>query len=762
MNKLQDSFKSLSVSTDRLIELKIKCIENYTEFNDRIYMNAYDMKRYKLSALDFILLNDSQLYRCWPDLDCKVEGTAILNKGITGLASCKLLRQQELNNLPLARSISILTDPLKNESNELICSYVHEYLLENGFVFVNQQFTIDCPGRLSIKVTIDEIDSGKSTNYFNVKPVTNISLKMPVESKPKEKIELGGLEKQIEQIVELITLPDKLKSCNISINTHTLSPPKGILLYGPPGTGKTLLAKKIALDLGYSFFPIDGSDISSKFYGESEEKLKKVFQDASASSPSIIFIDELDCLCPKREESQSSIERRIIACLLTLMDGINSKESTTTYREKQDSNPNDSNNNLPSIGKCEVSPIERRIFVIAATNRPDSLDRALRRPGRFDKEIEIPIPNAKERSDILKTIIWSSFPQKNLQVTEGDIEFIAERAHGYVGADLAALCRESLLHCAASSNESITDDLSSISFVQTNICLRNQDLLYGLTVVKPSAMREITAQIPSTHWDDIGGQHEIKRALKECIEWPLIHREAFQRMGIEPPKGVLLYGPPGCSKTLMAKALATEAKLNFIPVKGPELFNKWFGESEKAVKEVFRKARAASPSIIFFDEIDAIGTKRDSSGTGESSVQDRVLSMLLNEMDGIEPLVNVTIVGATNRPDAMDPALLRPGRFDRLIYVSPPDSDARAEIFRIQSRDMPFSKQIDLEQLVVKSDGYSGAEIVSLCQEAAIHALAVNIQAAQIEMTDFDVAFTKVRKGITPEMISFYKQFQNK
>jgi AAA family ATPase len=445
------------------------------------------------------------------------------------------------------------------------------------------------------------------------------------------------------------------------------------------------------------------------------------------NAPSLIFIDEIDALCPKREQSNSETEKRVVAALLTLMDGV------------EDGGGGGGDNAAASDGENFV--------VIGATNRPNAVDPALRRPGRLDVEIEIGIPNVSDRLAILR-IHLQRMPT---QFTEEQLRHVAEITHGYVGADLAALCREAGMRALKRGGD------------QPAVCL--EDLLHGKHAVPPSAMREIAVEIPNVHWDDIGGQEEVKQKLRESIEWPLKYPQAFAKLGLSPPKGILLYGPPGCSKTMMAKALATESGLNFIAVKGPELFNKYVGESERALKEVFRKARAASPSIVFFDEIDAIassrgGMKGDGGGPTTSSVSDRVLTLLLTELDGFEALNDVTLVCATNLPNALDPALLRPGRIDRMIYVSPPDYPGRLSILQIRSRKMPLASDVDLEWLAGQSEGMSGAEVASICQEAAMYAIQQDPVGVQsVEMKDFRKAILSVRPQITPEMLAFYQRF---
>ncbi|NXY61140.1 SPAT5 protein, partial [Callaeas wilsoni] len=481
---------------------------------------------------------------------------------------------------------------------------------------------------------------------------------------------IGGLSSQLRTIRETVELP--LKQPEL-FKSYGIPPPRGVLLYGPPGTGKTMIAKAIANEVGAHVTVINGPEIISKFYGESESRLRQIFTEASVRHPSIIFIDELDALCPKREGAQNEVEKRVVASLLTLMDGIGSEGS------------------------------EGQLLVLGATNRPHALDAALRRPGRFDKEMEIGIPNAQDRLDILQKLL-KKVPHS---LTAEQLAQLADSAHGYVGADLAALCKEAGLYAlrrALGKRPNLLD-----TEVAGSVMIAFNDFLQGMNDVRPSAMREVAIDVPKISWSDIGGLEDVKLKLKQAVEWPLKHPESFIRMGIQPPKGVLLYGPPGCSKTMIAKALAHESGLNFLAVKGPELMNKYVGESERAVREIFRKARAVSPSILFFDEIDALAVERGNS-SGAGNVADRVLAQLLTEMDGIEQLKDVTILAATNRPDMIDKALLRPGRIDRIIYVPLPDAATRREIFKLHFQSMPVSDEVCLAELVERTQKYSGAE----------------------------------------------------
>ncbi|XP_026039254.1 spermatogenesis-associated protein 5 [Astatotilapia calliptera] len=532
---------------------------------------------------------------------------------------------------------------------------------------------------------------------------------------------IGGLSSQLDVIKETIELP--LKHPEL-FSKYGIPPPRGVLLYGPPGTGKTMIGRAIASEVGAHMTVINGPEIMSKFYGETEARLRQIFTEASQRQPAIIFIDELDALCPKREGAQNEVEKRVVASLLTLMDGIGSEGHSG------------------------------QLLVLGATNRPQAIDPALRRPGRFDKELEVGVPGAAERADIL---------QKQLKcvpcsATEEELTQLADAAHGYVGADLAAVGKEAGLHAlrrALGGSHQPPSDQQLMGTVTVTL----QDLQWAMSVVKPSAMREVAIDVPKVRWSDVGGMEEVKLKLKQAVEWPLKHPEAFTRMGIQPPKGVLLYGPPGCSKTMIAKALANESGLNFLAIKGPELLSKYVGESERAVREVFRKARAVAPSIVFFDEIDALASERGSS-SGSSGVGDRVLAQLLTEMDGIEQLRDVTVLAATNRPDMIDKALMRPGRLDRIVYVPLPDARTRKEIFSLQFRNMPVAENVSLDHLVTRTNNYSGAEITAVCREAALLALQEDIKARHIEARHFESALNTVKPRIPDSVIQSYISYQ--
>jgi transitional endoplasmic reticulum ATPase len=491
--------------------------------------------------------------------------------------------------------------------------------------------------------------------------------------------ELGGLKNEIQKIREMVELPMRHPELFEKIG---IASPKGVLLYGPPGTGKTLLAKAVAGETNSHFTSLSGPEIMAKHYGESEEKLRDIFKQAEDNAPSIIFIDEIDSIAPKREEVSGELEKRIVSQLLTLMDGMKGR------------------------GK---------VVVIAATNRPDSIDPALRRPGRFDREVEIGIPDDEGRLEILNIHTRGMPLDENVKLDK-----ISKTTHGFVGADLEVLCKEAAMRSLRRILPEINLDEEKVSKeVLQKIKITSDDFTDALKEVRPSALREVLVQIPNVSWDDVGGLDKLKEELREAIEWPLKHKEAFDYAHVKAPKGVLLYGPPGTGKTLIAKAVATTTESNFISIKGPELLSKWVGESEKGVREIFRKARMAAPCIIFFDEIDALVPRRGSGGS-DSHVTENVVSQILTEIDGLEELNNVLIIGATNRLDIVDPALLRPGRFDRVIEVPNPDVTGVEMIFKIHTKDKPLADDVNLKTLAELAKGFSGAEIEEVCNRAAL------------------------------------------
>jgi len=532
--------------------------------------------------------------------------------------------------------------------------------------------------------------------------------------------DVGGLQEEIVKVREMVELP--LKHPEI-FERLGIEAPKGVLLHGPPGTGKTLLAKAVANETNSNFILINGPEIMSKFYGQSEENLRRKFEEAEKNAPSIIFIDEIDAIAMKREESRGEVERRVVAQLLALMDGLKSR------------------------GK---------VVVIAASNIPNQLDPALRRPGRFDREIEIGVPDKEGRLNILK-IHTRHMPLKDVQ-----LQAIADITYGFVGADLSALAKEAAMIVLRRllPDFKLHEDEAIPQDVLERLFITQKDFQDALKVVRPSAMREVLVEIPNIKWGDIGGLEDMKQELREAVEWPLKQPQAFTRLGVKPPRGILMYGPPGTGKTLLAKAVANESGANFILVKGPELLSKWVGESEKAVREVFHKARQTSPTIVFFDEVDALAPKRGMGG--DNNVTERVVNQLLTEMDGLVELNDVVVIAATNRPDMVDPALLRPGRFDRMLYSPIPDRDARELIFKVHTQAMPLASEVDLNSLADQTEGYVGADIQGICREAAIFALRKNKDAVTVAMGDFENALKKVSPSVTKEMEEAYLGMEQK
>jgi len=556
-------------------------------------------------------------------------------------------------------------------------------------------------------------------------------VKEPIRAIPKISYEdIGGLRPVIQKVREMIELPLRHPELFERLGVEA---PKGVLLHGPPGTGKTLLARAVASETNANFLSIGGPEIMSKYYGESEERLRDVFKQAQENAPSIIFIDEIDSIAPKREEVTGEVEKRVTSQLLSLMDGLQSR------------------------GK---------VVVIGATNRPNAIDPALRRPGRFDREIEIGVPDRDGRLEVLE------IHTRGMPLAEDvDLKKLADVTHGFVGADLESLAKEAAIRALRRILPEINLEAQSIpGDILNKIIVKMADFQDALKEVEPSAMREVLVEIPDVTWDQVGGLEDVKEELREAVEWPLKYPDLFAQLNATPPKGLLLYGPPGTGKTLLAKAVAHESESNFISVKGPELLNKFVGESEKAVREVFRKARQASPCIIFFDEVDSVAPTRGSS-MGDSHVTERVISQFLTEMDGLEELRNVIIIAATNRPDIIDSALLRPGRFDRLLFVPPPDLEARNQIFKIHTRKTPLAEDVNLDELARRTDGYTGADIASLANTGVMLALREHISKAKdpedakkrakglkVAKRHFDEALQKI-KPMSTEELKMYERF---
>ncbi|CAJ36438.1 cell division cycle protein 48 [Methanocella arvoryzae MRE50] len=528
--------------------------------------------------------------------------------------------------------------------------------------------------------------------------------------------DLGGIRDAIQKIREMIELPLKYPEL---FNRLGIDPPKGVLILGPPGTGKTLLAKAVANESDAYFTSINGPEIMSKYYGESEQHLRDVFKEAENNAPAIIFIDELDSIATKRAEVTGEVERRVVAQLLSLMDGLKSRKN---------------------------------VIVIGATNRPEAIDNALRRPGRFDREIELRVPDKAGRKEILQ-IHTRSMPL----TPDVDLDELSDRTYGFVGADIAALCKESAMNVLRRVLPNIDMKEQSLPVqVLDKLRVTRQDFEEALRIVQPSALREIMIEVPNVTWGDIGGLESVKMLLREAVEWPLRYADSFRRIGVEAPKGVLLYGPPGTGKTLLAKAIANESQANFITAKGSDLLSKWYGESEKHISEVFKKARQVSPAVVFLDELDALAPVRGGA-SGEPRVTERIVNQLLSELDGLEELRGVVVIGATNRPDIIDPALLRPGRFDEIILVPVPDRGARREIFKVHMRRMPVAPDVKLEELVDRTDMYTGADIAYLCKKAGRLALREDLKATVVRKKHFMEALKTTEPSVTDEAMRFYQ-----
>ncbi len=532
---------------------------------------------------------------------------------------------------------------------------------------------------------------------------------------------IGGLGKQLNKVREMIELP--LKHPEI-FEKMGVSPPKGILFFGPPGTGKTLLARAIANETNANFTIINGPEIMSKYVGGAEEKLRTIFKEAEENAPAIIFIDEIDAIATNRDNSESETGRRVVGQLLSLMDGLQARGD---------------------------------IIVIAATNRANSIDPALRRPGRFDRELHINAPDKDGRREIFD-IHTAGVPLAK----DVNLDTLAKKTHGFVGADIAALIKESAMQAIRRILPKIDMEEETIpKEILDSLEIIMQDCDNALLEVHPSALREVMIEVPNVSWEDIGGLEEVKEQLKKGVEWPLQHSESFSKMGISPIKGILLYGPPGTGKTMLAKAVARKSEANFISVRGPELFSKWVGDSEKALREIFTKARQTSPCVIFFDEIDALAPRRDQIADG--GVSARLVNQLLVELDGLSELKGVVLIAATNRPDIIDPALLRPGRFDNIIFVPPPDLESRREIIKKVSKDMPLSKEAEefLDTLAEKIDTYSGADINSLLRESALISLdRSKMKDTKVGVEDIKAGLKKIRPSLTKEVVNEYKKFE--
>ena len=641
----------------------------------------------------------------------------------TGTAIDDTIEIWKVNALP-AQNVVLAPSGVKFKANPKFESFVRRKL-------INYPVTLDDIILIAIGISREiafKVKSIRPKGVCVIKQDTAIHISESVT--PEEETgssyvtyeEVGGLDREIQRVREMVELPLRHPSLFKRLG---IDPPKGVLLRGPPGCGKTLLAKAVANESEAHFISINGPEIMSKFYGESEKKLRKLFLEAEEKSPSIIFIDEIDAIAPKRETVTGEVERRVVAQLLALMDGLHGRG---------------------------------RVIVIGATNRPNSLDPALRRPGRFDREIEIKVPNEKGRREVFLIHTRNMPLDKKISIKE-----YSQITHGFVGADISAVCREAAM--AALRRYLPRIDLDS-EFIDEELLeqmeVLKDDFDEALKEVLPSGIREVFVEVPNVSWEDVGGLDELKQKLIEAVDWPLSHPKIFSRMGISPPKGILLYGPPGCGKTLLARAVATESKANFISIKGPELLSKWVGESEKAIREVFRKAKMASPCIIFFDEFDSIAPSRGRH-TSDSGVTEKVLSQMLTELDGLESKKDIVVIAATNRPDILDPALIRPGRIDRILLVPAPDEMSRKAILKIFTEEMPLTNNLKIEALNdLIGDGFSGADIETWCRESAMIALRENIRARKISLEHFKEAREDLHPTVTPEMKKWYETFGEK
>ncbi|MBY8985150.1 MAG: CDC48 family AAA ATPase [Candidatus Lokiarchaeota archaeon] len=527
--------------------------------------------------------------------------------------------------------------------------------------------------------------------------------------------DVGGLTDEIQRIREMVELPLKHPELFHRLN---IDPPKGVLFYGPSGTGKTLMAKAVSQESSANFITINGPEIMSKFYGASEGRLREIFREAEENAPSIIFIDEIDSIAPKRVDTSGEVERRVVSQLLSLMDGLR--------------------------GRGEI-------ICVGATNRINSIDEALRRPGRFDREIEFGVPNVKGRKEIFQIHTRGMPLEKDV-----DLDSYSEITHGFVGADIMAICREAAMFSLRRVLPKINLDEPIPGEIIQELNIRDEDFVKAINMIDPSAMREVWVEIPDTKWEDIGGLEDIKQELREAVEWPLKYPKLYEKAGIRPLNGILLFGPPGCGKTLLAKAIATESQSNFISIKGPEIFSKWVGESEKAVREIFRKARQAAPSIIYFDEIDAISAGR---GTSEGThTFASIVNQILVEMDGVEDRKGIVIIASTNRPDIVDPAFLRPGRFDRLIFVKEPDFEARLKILQVHTINMPLAEEVSIKHIAQNTVGYSGADLENVCREAGMEAIREKMEnIEEIEIKHFEFALSKIKSTLPKEIVDRYE-----
>ncbi|RDE15476.1 MAG: AAA family ATPase [Candidatus Thorarchaeota archaeon] len=707
--------------SEKTIRLKVAAAMPKDQGRGIIRLNSDVRSHLGVRSGDYVLVRGSKetIAVCWPSLkEDEVLDMVRMDGLIRSNAGVKLGELVEVCSVSVPDATRVVIAPSQPvRFQQGFDNYLKQQIL-NRPITKGDTILISSIGQ-GMQFTVTAVAPGK---FGRITPDTSVDvLTKPVRpediSVPQVSYEdIGGLGKELVKIREMIELP--MKSPEL-FKRLGITPPKGVLLMGPPGTGKTLIARAVANESGANFKVINGPEIMSKFYGESEQKLRETFEDAEKNAPSIIFIDELDSIAPKRAEVTGEVERRVVAQLLALMDG------------------------LASRGE---------VIVIGATNRPDDIDEALRRPGRFDREIILGVPDKKGRLEILQ------IHTRAMPLEEGlDLEKLAAVTHGFVGADLSALAREAAMQALRRVLPHVDPDTGDIpADVLNSLFVTQADFDMALTEVSPSALREVLVEKPNVRWDDVGGLAKVKMQLREAVEAPLKYPEVFEGMGIRTPKGVLLFGPPGTGKTLLAKAVATETEANFISVRGPEVFNKYVGESEKAVREVFKKARQVAPCVLFFDEIDAIlGARGTRDDTG---VSHRIVNQFLAELDGMVSLQNVLVIGATNRADILDPAVLRPGRFDSVLFVPPPDRDARVEIFKVHTRNMPLADDVSIEKLADMTDGFSGADIEGLVREAAMAAVRSDWKAKPVHMKHFKAALEEIRPSISPDDVKRFME----
>ncbi|GLT25042.1 hypothetical protein SLA2020_001960 [Shorea laevis] len=725
--------------------------EATTDDNSAISLNPKTMELLQIFHGDAVLLKGkkrrSTVCIAFPN-EAVEEHEVHMNKVVRSNLKVRLgdiVTVQLLPEIESAKRVHILPldDTIEGITGNLFDAYLKTYFVGNYRPVKKGDLFIVRGAMRSVEFKVLETDP---EDYCVVTPETEIFWEGEAIKREDEERrdgvgydDIGGVRKQLAQIRELVELPLRQPQLFKSIG---VKPPRGILLYGPPGTGKTLIARAIANETGAFFFCINGPEIMSKMTGESEGNLRKAFEEAEANVPSIIFIDEIDSIAPKREKAQGEVERRIVSQLLTLMDGLKSRA---------------------------------HVIVIGATNRPNSIDPALRRFGRFDREIDIGVPDEVGRLEVLH------IHTKNMRLSEDvDLERVARDTHGYVGADLASLCTEAAMQCIREKLSLFDlEDETIDAEILNSMAVTDQHFETALGTSNPSALRETVVEVPNVTWGDIGGLESVKRELQETVQYPVEHPEKFEKFGMSPSRGVLFYGPPGCGKTLLAKAIANECQANFISIKGPELLTMWFGESEANVREIFDKARQSAPCVLFFDELDSIAVQRGSRLGDAGGASDRVLNQLLTEMDGLSAKKTVFIIGATNRPDIIDSALLRPGRLDQLIFIPLPDETSRLQIFKSCLRKSPVSNNVDLEALARITEGFSGADITEICQRACKYAIREDIEkdierekkrngeamdedvneVAEVKVSHFEEALKFARRSVSDADMLRYSKF---